>query len=259
MSDVGESDTGEADTGTTPHRGSDRPPDAAFDLLGAKSEPEERPAVPAATVIVLRDRALGVEVLLLRRVQRGAFAGMWVFPGGQVDAADADPLARDDEERTARRAAAREALEEAGLHLDPDRLVAFSHWTPPASAPRRFATWFFAAEAPEGEVVVDRGEVHEHLWLTPAEALARHGADQLQLAPPTWVTLYQLSVGDRVEDVLAAATQRPFDRFLTRPIRVDGVAVLVWHGDAAYDDGIDRDGARHRLWMLPGGWRYERG
>jgi 8-oxo-dGTP pyrophosphatase MutT (NUDIX family) len=227
-------------------------------MSDAQSTPGERPATPAATVLVLRDSDRGVEVLLLRRDQRGSFAGMWVFPGGQVDEADADPLAPGDEARTARRAAAREALEEAGLHLDPERLVPFSHWTPPMSAPRRFATWFFAAEAPEGEVVVDLGEVHEHAWLTSADALACHAADELQLAPPTWVTLHQLSAHADVAEVLAAAADRPFDRFLTRPIRVDGAPVLVWHGDASYDDGVDRDGARHRLWMVPGAWRYER-
>lgn len=46
----------------------------------------------AATVVLLRDGARGVEVYLLRRVAGMAFAaGMHVFPGGRVDARDADP------------------------------------------------------------------------------------------------------------------------------------------------------------------------
>jgi hypothetical protein len=33
----------------------------------------------------------------------------------------------------------------------------------------------------------------------------------------------------------------------------------MWHGDAGYADGKpDLPGARHRLWMVEGGWRYER-
>jgi 8-oxo-dGTP pyrophosphatase MutT (NUDIX family) len=51
------------------------------------------PAVPrhAATVILARDGASGVEVFLLRRVAGMAFAGgMTVFPGGGVDQRDAD-------------------------------------------------------------------------------------------------------------------------------------------------------------------------
>jgi 8-oxo-dGTP pyrophosphatase MutT (NUDIX family) len=45
---------------------------------------------PASTVILLRDTASGPEVYLLRRQRTMAFAaGMTVFPGGRVDAADA--------------------------------------------------------------------------------------------------------------------------------------------------------------------------
>ena len=49
--------------------------------------------IPAATVILARDGSEGVEVLMLRRSSRGAFGGMWVFPGGRVeneDLAEAD-------------------------------------------------------------------------------------------------------------------------------------------------------------------------
>ena len=52
------------------------------------------PATPAsaATVVLLRDGPEGLEVLLTRRPSTMAFAaGMMVFPGGRVDAADADP------------------------------------------------------------------------------------------------------------------------------------------------------------------------
>jgi len=51
------------------------------------------PAVPrdAATVMLLRDAAAGVEVYLLRRVKGMPFAGgMTAYPGGSVDPDDAD-------------------------------------------------------------------------------------------------------------------------------------------------------------------------
>ncbi|HEX5402792.1 MAG TPA: NUDIX hydrolase, partial [Pseudonocardiaceae bacterium] len=54
---------------------------------------DQPPAVPrhAATVILARDGAAGIEVFLLRRVMGMAFAGgMTVFPGGGVDQRDAD-------------------------------------------------------------------------------------------------------------------------------------------------------------------------
>ena len=49
-------------------------------------------AHPAATVVLVRPGAGGLEVLLTRRPSTMAFAaGMMVFPGGRVDAADSDP------------------------------------------------------------------------------------------------------------------------------------------------------------------------
>ena len=76
--------------------------------------------VPAATVILVRDGAGGLETLMLRRNSTLDFAGgMWVFPGGRVDDADRDGAA--DDLHAARRAAVREAEEEAGLVVDEAR------------------------------------------------------------------------------------------------------------------------------------------
>lgn len=62
-------------------------------------QPDPGPRAPvhlAATVILLRDAAVGVEVWLLRRVRALAFAGgASVFPGGRVDPADFTDLGPD--------------------------------------------------------------------------------------------------------------------------------------------------------------------
>ena len=51
---------------------------------------QRAPLIQAATVILLRDGADGLETLMLRRNSKLAFVGgMWVFPGGRVDAQDA--------------------------------------------------------------------------------------------------------------------------------------------------------------------------
>ncbi|HUR33479.1 MAG TPA: NUDIX domain-containing protein [Vicinamibacterales bacterium] len=53
--------------------------------------PVDVPIRPASTVIVLRDGPAGPEVFMVRRTFTIAFmAGAHVFPGGRVDAADAD-------------------------------------------------------------------------------------------------------------------------------------------------------------------------
>ena len=109
-----------------------------------------REGIPAATVILVRDSDAGLETLMLRRNSKVSFGGMWVFPGGRIDDADRDGLDSADEIAVARRAAVREAEEEAGLAIDEHLLLPFSHWTPPPMTPRRFLTWFFIAQAPSG-------------------------------------------------------------------------------------------------------------
>ncbi|MDZ7678264.1 MAG: NUDIX hydrolase [Acidimicrobiales bacterium] len=213
---------------------------------------------PAATVVLLRDEPGGPTTLMLRRNPEGAFGGMWVFPGGRVE--DADRTDDDDDERWARQAAVREAVEECALRLEPHELVSFSHWTPPPSTGRRFATWFFVARAADGDVLIDGHEIHDHTWLPPAEVLARRDAGELDLAPPTYVTLHDLASATTVDDALAmASSRRPVPRYASRLVRSDEGPVILWPGDAGYaESDLGAAGRRHRLWMLSAGWRYER-
>ena len=47
------------------------------------------PIHPAATVVLVRDGDVGLEALLVQRSSAVShMGGMWVFPGGKVDAAD---------------------------------------------------------------------------------------------------------------------------------------------------------------------------
>jgi len=224
----------------------------------AKSGRPGTPPVPAATVVLVRDTAAGLETLMLRRNSKIAFGGMWVFPGGRVDEADRDSSRPDDELSAATRAAVREAQEEAGLVLPPDALSPFAHWTPPPITPRRFLTWFFLAPAPRADIAIDGGEIHEHAWMSPADALARRDAGEIELAPPTWVTLHDLTYFARVEEALAAVRAREPERFETRIcVEAEGPTAL-WHGDAGWEAAdAAAPGPRHRLCMHAGTWRYE--
>ncbi|MCA9506188.1 MAG: NUDIX hydrolase [Myxococcota bacterium] len=226
----------------------------------AEAGHEGTPPVLAATVILLRDAGDGLETLMLRRNSKIVFGGMWVFPGGRIDDADWHGIEARDELAASRRAAEREALEECGLAVDPASMVPFSHWTPPPITPKRFLTWFFAARAEAGRVAIDHGEIHEHAWMSPVEALRRQAAQEIELAPPTFVTLTELAPFRSVDDALAAAAGREPERFSTVIGVADTGPVAMWHGDAGYDAADPaRAGARHRLTMQRGGpWSYER-
>lgn len=76
----------------------------------------DTPPVPAATVMVVRDGAAGLEVLLVRRHgNSGVLGGVHVFPGGKLDAADrlVDPATLD---RSPGECV--QVLGEAGLSID---------------------------------------------------------------------------------------------------------------------------------------------
>ncbi len=148
-------------------------------------------ARPAATVVLLREGLDGVETWLLRRASAMAFAGgMSVFPGGRVDAADADATVPwwgappDPALRALTVAAVRETFEEtavllthprahptvlarradvearaigfaallagAGLSIDSALMRPWARWITPVAEPRRYDTWFFVAALPDG-------------------------------------------------------------------------------------------------------------
>ena len=195
---------------------------------------------------------------MLKKNSKIAFGGLWVFPGGRID--DDDYEAPDDLEQAARNAAVRETMEEANMTLEGEAFHWFAHWTPPASTPVRFATWFFLARAPSAsdEVRVDGGEIKEHTWITPADALQRHAREEIDLAPPTWVTLYHLSKYSPSAEAIEHFSQlapRYYETHLAKSST--GTRIAMWKGDAGYEDyDADAEGATHRLVMEPSGFKF---
>lgn len=235
-----------------------------------ETDPNKIP-VPAATVVLVRDAADGaggVEVLLARRNSKIYFAGgAWVFPGGRIDAEDhgpdyagthfdeSDPAFID----VARRACVREAREEADAVIAADDLVLLSHWVPPMEAPKRFSTFFFIGPAPTHVLTADGGEIHELAWMRPGEAIARRNADEIELIPPTFVTLALLDRFATAADAIDHHRTAAPDFFVTKFAKVDDVTVSMWAGDAGYESGdASIDGPRHRITMRTGDWVYER-
>ena len=214
----------------------------------------------AATVALLRDADAGPEVLLVERPNdRGAFAGAWVFPGGAVDPEDR-LTADESDEAVARRAAIREVREETGLVVGTEDLELTALWTPHASVPRRFRTWFYWAKAPEAEIVLATEELMAAAWIRPADALAKHGAGVLHLLPPTWVTLHALSSHASVTEALETVRRADPIEHTTRVSSNAKGKLLLWHPDVAYldDSLIDAPGDRHRLDIGQLPWVYHR-
>ena len=172
----------------------------------------------AATVVLLREHAGRLETLLLRRNAAVQFAGgLWVFPGGAIDAADFAGAANDIM-AAAKRAAIREAREETGLDITGYPLQFFAHWTTPEHQVKRYATWFFAATLRNGdaEVIVDDSEIVAHRWIDPRHAVALHRAGELDMMPPTFITLSELAMCNSVQEVESMYRDRPVIEILPK-------------------------------------------
>jgi 8-oxo-dGTP pyrophosphatase MutT (NUDIX family) len=206
-------------------------------------------AIPAATLIVVRERAGGPpELLMVERAVGMAFAaGALVFPGGRIDAVDRklgsslgiqpDVVAaiRETIEETAvpvgvtptpERATVLElqqqltadkpldaALDALGAQIDASALTPFARWVPKFHAVRRFDTLFFIAQAPPGEwdPRVIEGECAGAFWLSAAEVLERDRRGEARLIFPTRRTLERLAQHSTFEEIRADALAHPIE------------------------------------------------
>jgi 8-oxo-dGTP pyrophosphatase MutT (NUDIX family) len=191
------------------------------------------PTVPrqAATVILLRGDADDLEVLLVRRTEKARFmGGVWVFPGGAVDAGEGDG---DDAHRAA---AIRELREEADIELeDASGLVKFSRWITPAAVKIRFDTHFFLASLPQGqEPRIDGEECIDLGWFRPRDALDAYAADQIALVFPTIKHLEQLADFSTVQELLDYARGREVLPVEPRVVLEGEVARILLPGEPGY-------------------------
>jgi 8-oxo-dGTP pyrophosphatase MutT (NUDIX family) len=204
-------------------------------------------AIPAATLILVRDRAgAPPDLLMVERAQGMAFAaGAMVFPGGRIDEDDRTLAAaigtspeavaaiRETIEETAIPAALKpvpdaatasalqqsllaaepfgELVARSGLSIDHGALVPFARWLPKFHAVRRFDTLFFVARAPVGDwqPQVVAGECAGASWISAAEVLRRDAAGQASLIFPTRRTLERLALHTDFEAIAADARAHP--------------------------------------------------
>jgi 8-oxo-dGTP pyrophosphatase MutT (NUDIX family) len=217
-------------------------------------------AIPAATLILVRERPPGPpELLMVERSGRMAFAaGALVFPGGRIDDGDrqlgvktgVDPAAiaaiRETVEETAVPAgltpapdasavqslqdalvadrAFADLLDERGLDLDGAALTPFARWVPRFHAVRRFDTLFFVARCPDGEWTpqVVEGECAAAFWLTAAEVLERDRSGEVRLIFPTRRNLERLAQHSSFEEIRSDALAHPIDPVTPWVEEVDG-------------------------------------
>ena len=229
-------------------------------------------AIPAATLILVRERPAGPpELLMVERAGGMAFAaGALVFPGGRIDEADRQ-LARDIGVDADAVAAVREMIEETAiplglsplpdaatalrmqdalvserpladvlseeaLSLDTAALIPFARWVPKFHAVRRFDTLFYIARCPDGDwqprVVED--ECSGAFWLTAQEVLDRDARGEARLIFPTRRNLERLGQHGSFAEIEADAKAHPIEAVTPWVEERDGAKFITIPGHLGY-------------------------
>jgi 8-oxo-dGTP pyrophosphatase MutT (NUDIX family) len=129
-----------------------------------------------------------------------------------------------------------EFLDRRGLVLRTDLLGAWSGWLTPVFEPRRYRTWFFVAELPEGQRTRDVStESDQVVWLPAARAVEQAEAREILMLPPTYITSLDVAQYADPQAVIDAAAERRVEMFcpaveedgegftLTRPPHADAL------------------------------------
>lgn len=221
---------------------------------------EASPAIPAATLVVVRERSgAAPELLMVERAKGMAFAAeALVFPGGRIDEHDST-LASGQADGAARAAAIRETIEETAipvalspvpdvdlarhlqtallddepfgalldrhrLSLDMDSLIAFARWVPQFHATRRFDTMFYLAKAPgpEWKPNIVAGECSQALWTTAADALESDRRGDARLIFPTRRNLERIAQHSSFAQMAADARANPVEPVTPWVEQIDG-------------------------------------
>jgi 8-oxo-dGTP pyrophosphatase MutT (NUDIX family) len=236
--------------------------------------PEARtvvPAVPAATVLLLRERDGAMEVMMVKRGAGAFFGSALVFPGGKVDEGDAHPgwdnfvegaEGLDRDQIALRIAGWREVHEETGalpaacattsdlaeddipfierIRLSGGRLplgemIPFARWITPKVSPKRFDTWFFLCALDSDEpLVCDGWETVSAEWLTPARALELGAKGERNVIFPTRCQLERLGQSATIAEAVEAARQQPIITIEPKRVERDGAYFVTIPQGAGY-------------------------
>lgn len=203
-------------------------PGTEVNLTGEAATPRQ-----AASVILLRGGAETLELLLVQRDPNARFmGGVWVFPGGAVDAHEGEG------DEAHRAAAVRELAEEAAVEgVEAADIVKFSRWITPPEVDIRFDTHFFLAPAPDGaEPAVDGSECVDLGWFTPQAALDAHERGDILLVFPTIKHLEQLAPFATAEELMDHARGRDVVPVEPRVVITGETARVLLPGEPGYDD-----------------------
>lgn len=135
-----------------------------------------------------------------------------------------------------------------------EELIYCDHWVTPPIERRRYDTRFFVARVGEGaaEASHDALETTDAVWLSAHDALGRHAAGELSLAPPTFWLLSRFAALGSIDAILGWAAARDVPEIAPAVVARDGGVALVLPGDRDHPD--TPGGAQNRIVWTAQGW-----
>ena len=120
-----------------------------------------------------------------------------------------------------------EFLDRRGLVLRTDLLGVWAAWLTPIFEPRRYRTWFFVADLPEGQRTRDVSTESDHVtWLPALQAVEAVEAEELLMLPPTYLTCLEVGQYSHPDAVLEASRDRSVEMFTPEVEEGDGGSTL---------------------------------
>jgi 8-oxo-dGTP pyrophosphatase MutT (NUDIX family) len=114
----------------------------------------------------------------------------------------------------ARELAFTDFLERRGLVLRTDLLGVWSGWLTPIFEPRRYRTWFFVADLPQGQRTRDVSTESDLVtWLPVQEAIRQVDAEEIMMLPPTYLTCLEAAQYADPAGVVEASRGRRVEMF----------------------------------------------
>jgi 8-oxo-dGTP pyrophosphatase MutT (NUDIX family) len=115
----------------------------------------------------------------------------------------------------ARELAFTEFLDRRGLVLRTDLLGVWGAWLTPIFEPRRYRTWFFVADLPQGQRTRDVSTESDAVsWVPAMQAVEQVEQEQILMLPPTYLTCLEVGQHREPAEVLATARDRSVEMFM---------------------------------------------
>lgn len=166
---------------------------------------------------------------------REAFEESGILLGRGSDLPDPEESAADRKAIEAGRLRFIDYVAAHGLTLDLTSLTLFSRWLTPSVVPKRFDTFFYLADAPDGQAALSDGrETVDTEWVTPAEALRLAAAGERTIVFPTRMNLTLLAQSMSVAAAVEAARERPPRTVEPRVEERAGTRYLLLDPDLGY-------------------------